>query len=82
MAIIGRDLQVRRATVLTYTAERGADIQMPKFTRQFTGKGPKDPIRVGKDIDAITGATLSAKAMSGGVRDAIRLVRELAASSQ
>jgi Na+-translocating ferredoxin:NAD+ oxidoreductase RnfG subunit len=39
------------------------------------------PIRVGKDIDAITGATLSSKAMSGGVRDAIRLVRKLATSS-
>lgn len=79
LVIIDSQSHVRRAEVLFYTAERGADVQMYKFTQQFEGKGPADAIRVGKDIDAITGATLSARAMSGGVREAIRVVQKLTA---
>ena len=45
------------------------------FTSQFDGKGPNDPIQVGKDIDAITGATISSQAMTNGVRDIVKLVK-------
>jgi len=80
LVIIDPALRVRRADVLRYPGERGWEVRSRVFTRQFEGKGPRDPIRIGEDIDAMTGATISSNAMAGGVRRAIRLVREAAAS--
>ncbi len=42
-----------------------------KFTSQYIGLSPKDPVEVKKDIDAITGATISSKALTKGVRTAL-----------
>ncbi|NQV33239.1 MAG: FMN-binding protein [Phycisphaeraceae bacterium] len=71
------NLLVRRASVVSYTWDRGRDVRKSKFTRQFEGRGPDDPIQIGQDIDAITGATLSSKAMAQGVRDAVTLLRTM-----
>ncbi len=74
--VMDDDFRVREARALEYTAQRGEDICSPSFSRQFEGKTPDAPIRVGKDIDAITGATISSRAMADGVRRIIRLARE------
>ena len=68
--------RIRNARALEYTAQRGEDICTPSFARQFEGKTPDAPIRVGTDIDAITGATISSRAMADGVRRIIRLARD------
>jgi hypothetical protein len=65
---------VREVRILRYTAQRGRGVLSMTFTSQFRGKCPQDPIRVGADIDAVTGATLSARAVADGVRRAIELV--------
>lgn len=77
LVMIDAQLRVKRATVLSYPGERGGEVRFPTFTRQFIGKGANDPIRVGEDIDAMTGATISSQAMTDGVRAALRLVRDL-----
>ena len=53
----------------------GAGIVKPSFLKQFIGKSSKDPIEPKKDIDAITGATISSRAVCEGVRDALSLER-------
>ncbi len=68
-------LIVKRANVISYPWERGRDVRRRAFTNQFEGKGPEDPIEIGKDIDAITGATISCQAMVEGVREAIKSLR-------
>ncbi|MCP4451183.1 MAG: FMN-binding protein [Planctomycetes bacterium] len=68
---------VVQAHVVSYTWERGRDIRKSRFTRQFQGKGPEAPLQVGEDIDAMTGATLSSKAMTAGVRDSIALLKTI-----
>jgi electron transport complex protein RnfG len=70
-------LSVKQACVLSYAWERGRDVRKPRFTHQFEGKGPAAPLRIGQDIDAMTGATLSSKAMIAGVRDSIALLKTL-----
>ena len=75
--ILDPKFNVTKASVLKYPWVRGSDIVKKKFTDQFTGKGPKDAFRVGDDIDSITGATISSKAMSKGVRSSIFLTRSL-----
>lgn len=82
LVILDPELHVERAVVLKYTGERGGDVRSPEFTRQFEGKGPGDQIRVGDDIDAATGATLSSRAMAEGVWSAIRLVQERVGTPQ
>lgn len=76
--VMDRTFCVLHAKVLSYTGDRGRAVRKRMFTRQFEGKGPDDPIRLGTDIDAISGATLSSASMSGGVRRAIRRARKVA----
>jgi len=71
--LLDEELTVKRAFVVSYPWPRGRQVAQRSFTRQFEGKGPKDAIEIGKDIDAITGATISCRAMALGVREAIKL---------
>ena len=68
-------LYVKQAKVILYPGKRGREVCSPVFTRQFNGKGPKDPLQLGKDIDAISGATISSRVMTEGVLNAIKLIR-------
>jgi len=62
------------ARVVKYRAVHGRQVRSRAFTRQFTGKCPGDALKVGTDIDAISRATLSSKAMTAGVKHAIKIV--------
>jgi Na+-translocating ferredoxin:NAD+ oxidoreductase RnfG subunit len=68
---------VKTAEVKSYRAQRGRKVRSKAFTRQFSGKCPGDPIELGVDIDAISGATLSSGAMTKGVKKAVDYVRGL-----
>jgi len=68
------DLRVKGLKILDQkeTPGLGTNIVKPKFTGQFIGKGKSDPLEPKKDIDAITGATISSRAVSEGVKAVIR----------
>jgi len=55
----------------TETPGLGANVVKTKFLNQFIGKTAKDQIEPKKDIDAITGATISSRAVCKGVKDAL-----------
>ena len=67
---------VRRATVISYPWTHGRGVGRHSFASQFEGKGPGDAIKIGDDIDAVSGATISCRAMALGVREAIKLLAE------
>ncbi len=48
-----------------------------RWYEQFIGKREGDALRVGRDIDSVTGATLSTRAASSGVRRVLALYRVL-----
>ena len=52
----------------------GVNILKPAFLKQFYDKTVTDPLIPKKDIDAITGATISTRAVCDGVRQALRLL--------
>ncbi|NLC78088.1 MAG: RnfABCDGE type electron transport complex subunit G [Clostridia bacterium] len=58
----------------TETPGMGAKIEEEDFTLQFQEKSLSDPFVVGKDIDGITAATISSKAVAGTVGDKARQV--------
>lgn len=47
------------------------------FLGQFAGKKVSDPLEVKKDVDAISGATISSKAVVRGVKDASQIFIEI-----
>ncbi len=64
---------VLREEVLVYRETHGDEIHSRRFGKQFEGKTIDDPLRPGKDIDTISGATISSRAITIGVRRALVL---------
>jgi NosR/NirI family transcriptional regulator, nitrous oxide reductase regulator len=78
--LVGMDLEGRLTgvRVLDYRESlrrsRGDFLSAPGFQRQFAGKSVADAFQVKRDVEGITGATISVDAMSRGVRSAARRV--------
>jgi len=69
---------VERVEIMVYREPRGDEVRDPRFRKQFQGKTSQDPLRPGRDIDAVSGATVSSASLAVGVRRATILVEELA----
>jgi len=77
--IIALDLQgvVTRVEVLSYREKRGQPIARHSFMSQFEGKTSKSTLQVNKDINGISGATISSRCATFAVKKAIILYEEL-----
>jgi Na+-translocating ferredoxin:NAD+ oxidoreductase RnfG subunit len=65
---------VERVEILEYREAYGDEIRGDRFRAQFKGKSASDPIAVGKDIDIVSGASISSRSIAIGVkRDALIL---------
>jgi Na+-translocating ferredoxin:NAD+ oxidoreductase RnfG subunit len=62
--------------ILVYRESKGSEVRMKRFNYQYEGKSVLDPIRINKDIINITGATMSVRSVSAGVKRALVLVDE------
>jgi Na+-translocating ferredoxin:NAD+ oxidoreductase RnfG subunit len=69
--------KVGRVAVLTYREPRGMEVRKTRFLKQYEGKSTGDPIALNRDIVNITGATLSARAMSAGVKKILHFVMDV-----
>ena len=47
-------------------------IDLPGFPRQFVGKSIREPLEVGRDIDAVSRATVTVEAATRGIRQGAR----------
>lgn len=70
---VGADGKIKGIKILRQreTPGLGAGIARQKFLKQFTGKSARDPLEPKKDIDAITGATISSRAVCAGAKKAL-----------
>jgi hypothetical protein len=68
--------------VMVYRETHGDEIRERRFRAQFTGKSLASPLVVGKDIDAITGATISSRSASYAARKALALAEILRRDSR
>jgi electron transport complex protein RnfG len=62
-------------TSMSETPGIGTRAKEAFFLNQFTGKTVDDPIEVGSDIDGISGASISARAVAGGVKSAAGVLK-------
>lgn len=56
------------------TPSYAANVEKPEFLSQFVGKKVGDPLRLDRDIDGVTRATVTAAAVANGVRISSRAV--------
>jgi Na+-translocating ferredoxin:NAD+ oxidoreductase RnfG subunit len=64
---------VRSLEVLEYRETHGSEIRLPAWRKQFVGKATQDPVRLDADIHNISGATLSCRHVTDGVRRLLAL---------
>ncbi|WP_437668683.1 FMN-binding protein [Sorangium sp. So ce131] len=65
---------VERIEILEYREAYGDEVRGDRFRAQFHGKTASDPITAGKDIDIVSGASISSRSVALGVkRDALVL---------
>lgn len=62
--------------VLSYQEKRGRPVAQPRFVRQFIGKTIQNPLRLKKDIHGVTGATISSRGITDGVRKLLAVFEE------
>jgi hypothetical protein len=62
--------------LLIFREARGSEVRQKRFNAQYEGKSVLDPVRINKDIINISGATMSVRSMSAGIKRALVLVDE------
>jgi Na+-translocating ferredoxin:NAD+ oxidoreductase RnfG subunit len=60
--------RVSQVEILEYRESYGGDVRNPAWLKQFAGKSAGAPLQLDKDIVNISGATLSCKHVTDGVR--------------
>jgi Na+-translocating ferredoxin:NAD+ oxidoreductase RnfG subunit len=68
---IAPDASVEGVAILVYRESRGGEVSRRRFLDQFRGKTARSPLRLNKDILNITGATVSSRAVTLGVKKAL-----------
>jgi len=76
--LLSPDGRVERVEVLVYREPKGEEVRRAQFRDQFVGKDAHAPVQAGRDIVAVSGATISSRSMAVGVRRALVIVDELA----
>lgn len=57
--------------------ERGKPAATPAYLKQYLGADAKKPFVIGKDVDAVTGATWTSESVSDGVKVAVNVYNYL-----
>jgi hypothetical protein len=66
--------------ILAYRESHGYEVRLPAWRKQFVDKSAASRLEVGVDISNISGATLSCKHLTAGVRRVLLVVDALRAS--
>lgn len=67
MVLFDASGNVIQVEVLKYREAYGGEISHPNWLSQYGGYSSSSPFKVGKDIDGISGATISVRAINSGI---------------
>ncbi|MEW6511772.1 MAG: FMN-binding protein [Bacteroidota bacterium] len=73
----GTDLRIRAVDIIAYREAYGGEVRNASWREQFLGKSPGDPLRPGREIRIISGATISSRAVTLGVKRVLALLETL-----
>ena len=65
---LNADGSIRQIQIIEYLEVFGSQVRYPNWRDQFVGKTVKDPVRIDSDIENISGATLSSRHLTDGIR--------------
>ena len=71
---VGNDRKIKDAALMAYREAYGGEVRDRRFLQQYKGKELKDPFLPYRDIQNISGATLSVEAIGRGSKKALVLV--------
>lgn len=63
--------------LLVFREAKGSEVGRKRFNSQYEGKTVSDPIRINKDIINLSGATMSVRSISAGVKRVLVMVDEV-----
>ena len=67
-AAIDKNGSIQNLEILNYKETFGYEVKQKKWRSQFIGKTVKDPLKLDQDIENISGATLSSRHITEGVK--------------
>jgi hypothetical protein len=76
--LFGPDLSVQQVRVFNYQATHGQEVAAKGWLKQFEGYSGTGPLEVGKEIDAISGATISVYGITADVAAKTGLIQRMA----
>ncbi len=71
---VGSDRKIKDAALMVYREAYGGEVRDRRFLQQYKGKELKDPLLPYRDIQNISGATMSVEAIGRGSKKALALV--------
>jgi len=77
LVLFDKDLIIIKAKVLIYREDYGGEIGSKRWLKQFIGKTKDDMMVYEKDIMAISGATISANAMTAAINNLLKSISVL-----
>jgi len=77
LVVFDKDLIIVKAKILVYREDYGGEIGSKRWLKQFIGKTKEDKLIYKKDIIAISGATISANAMTVAVNNLLETITVL-----
>jgi hypothetical protein len=72
---LSTDGRIRGLEILSYSESRGGEIRRPSWRAHFLGQSPESPPQWERNIPNISGATLSCKHLTNGVRRLLAIYR-------
>jgi Na+-translocating ferredoxin:NAD+ oxidoreductase RnfG subunit len=76
---LGLDARVQRVDILQYRETHGFEVRNARWLAQFAGKDTGSTLQLGEDIKNISGATLSCRHVTQGVRRLLAIHHAVAA---
>lgn len=75
LLILSKDFTVQKVNIVKYRSERGGEIASKKWLTQFENYSSGE-LRYGKDISALSGATISASSITSDIPVVIKMLKE------
>ncbi len=77
LLILDPEGKIMNVHVLDFKEKRGRPAAKKSFTNQFIGKNITNPLRLRRDINGVTGATITSTSLTDGIRKLLYLFEEI-----
>ncbi len=77
LVLFDSEFIIKKSKVLIYREDYGGEIGSKRWLKQFIGKSESDALIHGKDIIAISGATISTMSMTKAINDLLKSIKML-----